>query len=49
MPSLSLTEELMHMARSPEMSLPDVVSSQAEQDDTHLVQASQQGDQDLPA
>ena len=34
------------MAHSPEISLPDVVSSQSEQDDTHLVKASQQGDQD---
>jgi RNA polymerase sigma-70 factor, ECF subfamily len=34
------------MAHSPEMSLPGVVSSPSEQDDTHLVQASQQGDQD---
>jgi RNA polymerase sigma-70 factor (ECF subfamily) len=34
------------MARSPEISLPSVVSSLSEQDDTHLVQASQQGDQD---
>jgi RNA polymerase sigma-70 factor (ECF subfamily) len=34
------------MAHSPEISLPGVVSSPSEQDDTHLVQASQQGDQD---
>jgi len=34
------------MAYSPEISLPGVVSSQSEQDDTHLVKASQQGDQD---
>ena len=34
------------MVHSPEMSLPYVVSSPSEQDDTHLVQASQQGDQD---
>ena len=34
------------MANSPEISLPGVVSSQSEQDDTHLVTASQQGDQD---
>ena len=34
------------MAKSPEISLPGVVSSQSEQDDTHLVKASQQGDQD---
>jgi RNA polymerase sigma-70 factor, ECF subfamily len=39
-------EELIHMANSPEISLPGVVSSQSEQDDTHLVKASQQGDQD---
>ena len=31
---------------SPEISLPGVISSQSEQDDTHLVTASQQGDQD---
>jgi RNA polymerase sigma-70 factor, ECF subfamily len=36
----------MHMAHSPEISLPDVISSQSEQDDTQLVTASQQGDQD---
>jgi RNA polymerase sigma-70 factor, ECF subfamily len=36
----------MHMAHSPEIYLPGVVSSQAEQDDTHLVTASQRGDQD---
>jgi len=34
------------MAHSPEMSLPGVVSSPSEQDDTHLVKAGQQGDQD---
>jgi RNA polymerase sigma-70 factor, ECF subfamily len=34
------------MAHSPEISLPGVVSSPSEQDDTHLVKASQQGDQD---
>ena len=34
------------MAHSPEISLPGVISSQSEQDDTHLVTASQQGDQD---
>ena len=34
------------MAISPEISLPGVISSQSEQDDTHLVTASQQGDQD---
>ena len=34
------------MANSPEISLPGVISSQSEQDDTHLVTASQQGDQD---
>jgi RNA polymerase sigma-70 factor (ECF subfamily) len=36
----------MHMANSPEISLPDVISSQSEQDDTQLMKASQQGDQD---
>jgi RNA polymerase sigma-70 factor, ECF subfamily len=36
----------MHMAHSPEISLPDVISSQSEQEDTQLVKASQQGDQD---
>jgi RNA polymerase sigma-70 factor (ECF subfamily) len=36
----------MHMAHSPEIALPEGVSSQAEQDDTQLVTASQQGDQD---
>jgi RNA polymerase sigma-70 factor, ECF subfamily len=36
----------MHMAHSPEISLPDVISSQSEPDDTQLVTASQQGDQD---
>ena len=34
------------MANSPEISLPGVISSQTEQDDTQLVKASQQGDQD---
>src|SRR5258708_6643 len=34
------------MANSPEISPPGVVSSQSEQDDTQLVKASQQGDQD---
>ena len=34
------------MANSPEISLPCVISSQSEQDDTQLVKASQQGDQD---
>ncbi len=34
------------MANSPEISLPGVVSSQSEPDDTQLVKASQQGDQD---
>jgi RNA polymerase sigma-70 factor, ECF subfamily len=34
------------MANSPEISLPGAVSSQSEQDDTQLVKASQQGDQD---
>jgi len=34
------------MANSPEISLPDVVSSQSEQEDIELVTASQQGDQD---
>src|SRR5690242_9601397 len=36
----------MHMAHSPEIALPDAISSQSEQDDTQLVIASQQGDQD---
>jgi RNA polymerase sigma-70 factor (ECF subfamily) len=36
----------MHMAHSPEISLPGVVSSQTEQDDTQLAEASQHGDQD---
>jgi RNA polymerase sigma-70 factor, ECF subfamily len=44
--TLSLNEEFIHMAHSPEISLPDVVSSQSEQDDIQLVTASQQGDQD---
>jgi RNA polymerase sigma-70 factor, ECF subfamily len=39
-------EELMHMAHSPVVSLPDVVSSQSEQDDSQLVQANQRGGQD---
>jgi len=34
------------MAHSPEIALPDVIDAQSEQDDTHLVIASQQGDQD---
>jgi len=34
------------MAHSPEISLQSVISSQSEQDDTQLVKASQQGDQD---
>ena len=37
------------MAHSPEISLPGVFSSQSEQDDTQLVTASQQGDQDAYA
>jgi RNA polymerase sigma-70 factor (ECF subfamily) len=36
----------MHLAHSPELALPEGVSSQSEQDDTQLVKASQQGDQD---
>jgi RNA polymerase sigma-70 factor, ECF subfamily len=36
----------MQMANSPELSLAEGVSSQSEQDDTQLVKASQQGDQD---
>jgi RNA polymerase sigma-70 factor (ECF subfamily) len=36
----------MHIARSSQISLPGLISSQSEQDETHLVQASQQGDQD---
>src|SRR5690349_11379206 len=36
----------MQLAHTLEISLPDVVSSQAEQDDTQLVIASQRGDQD---
>jgi RNA polymerase sigma-70 factor, ECF subfamily len=36
----------MHMAHSPEIALPEGVSSQSEQDDAQLVTASQQGDQD---
>jgi RNA polymerase sigma-70 factor, ECF subfamily len=34
------------MVHSPEISLPDVISSQSKQDDTQLVIASQQGDQE---
>jgi hypothetical protein len=34
------------MANSPEISLPGVVSSQSEQDETQLVKASQHGNQD---
>ena len=34
------------MANSPEISFPGVIFSQLEQDDTHLVKVSQQGDQD---
>jgi RNA polymerase sigma-70 factor (ECF subfamily) len=44
--TLYLNEELMHMANSPEISLPGGVSSQSEQDDAQLVKASQHGDQD---
>jgi RNA polymerase sigma-70 factor (ECF subfamily) len=44
--TLSLNEELILMANSPEIFPPVVVSSQSEQDDTQLVKASQQGDQD---
>ena len=36
----------MQLSHNLEISLPGVVSSQAEQDDTQLVKASQQGDQD---
>ena len=36
----------MHMAHSPEIALPEGVSSQSEQDDAQLVTASQHGDQD---
>ncbi len=39
-------EDLMQVSHNLEISLPGVISSQAEQDDTQLVQASQQGDQD---
>jgi RNA polymerase sigma-70 factor (ECF subfamily) len=38
--------DLMHLLRNLEMTLPGVVSRQAEQDDGQLVQASQQGDQE---
>ncbi|MGZ3647293.1 MAG: hypothetical protein ACXVCM_25970 [Ktedonobacteraceae bacterium] len=36
----------MHRAHNPEIALPGILSSPSEQDDTHLVTASQQGDQD---
>jgi RNA polymerase sigma-70 factor (ECF subfamily) len=36
----------MHMANSPEISPSGSVSSESEEDDTHLVKASQHGDQD---
>ena len=36
----------MQLSHTLEISLPGVVSSQAEQDDTQLVKASQHGDQD---
>jgi RNA polymerase sigma-70 factor, ECF subfamily len=36
----------IHMASSPQISLPGIISSQSKQDDTQLVKASQQGDQD---
>ena len=36
----------MHIPHNPEIALPGVVSSQSEQDDTQLVKASQQGNQD---
>src|SRR5579883_2711684 len=39
-------EDLMHVSHSLEISLPGIISSQVEQDDAHLVKASQQGDQD---
>jgi RNA polymerase sigma-70 factor, ECF subfamily len=39
-------ENLMQESHNLELSLPGVVSRQAEQDDTQLVKASQQGDQD---
>src|SRR5579863_5433141 len=39
-------EDLMQVSHKLELSLPGVISSQAEQDDTQLVKASQQGDQD---
>jgi RNA polymerase sigma-70 factor (ECF subfamily) len=34
------------MAHSPEVALPECLSSQSEEDDTHLVKASQNGDED---
>lgn len=37
---------MMQVSHNLEISLPGVISSQAEQDDARLVQASQQGDQD---
>src|SRR5947207_5446196 len=39
-------ENLMQLAHTLEISLPDIFSSQAEQDDVQLVKASQQGNQD---
>jgi RNA polymerase sigma-70 factor (ECF subfamily) len=36
----------MHMANSPEISPPESVSSESEEDDTQLVKASQNGDED---
>jgi RNA polymerase sigma-70 factor, ECF subfamily len=39
-------EDLMQLAHSLEIALPGVASSPSEQDDTQLVKASQQGDQD---
>jgi RNA polymerase sigma-70 factor, ECF subfamily len=36
----------MYMAHSPEIALPGIVSSESEEDDTQLVTASQNGDQD---
>jgi RNA polymerase sigma-70 factor, ECF subfamily len=38
--------DLMHRAHSPEIALPECLSSQSEQDDMYLVKASQQGNQD---
>jgi RNA polymerase sigma-70 factor, ECF subfamily len=35
----------MHIPHGPEIALTECLSSQSEQDDTHLVKASQQGDQ----